>query len=156
MATQWSPETTRPQPLADGMSLKGLLRHAADEAGAIIRSEANVIKLEIAESTRAIIVDAMKAAAYSAVALLGLLSLLAFLIIGLADLLAGTASAMTSFWASALIIGLLFTGVGGAMALRYVKRMGRDAQLKKIRSEIQADKTFLKEGWKRFDPRGPA
>lgn len=150
MATQWNSETLRPHPVADGVSLKGLLRHAADEAGAIIRSEANVIKLEIEESTRAIIADAMKAAVYSAIALLGLLSLLAFLIIGLADLLAGAASPLTSFWASALIIGLLFTGVGGAMAFRHAKRIGQDTQLKKTRSEIQADKTFLKEEWKKF------
>ncbi len=156
MATQWNSETARPQPVADGMPLKALLRHAADEAGAIIRSEANVIKLEIAESTRAIMADAVKTAVYGAIALLGLLSLLAFLVIGLADLLNGTASSTTSLWASALIIGVLFTGVGGAMALRHAKRMGQDARLKKIRSEIEADKAFLKEEWKRFDPRGPA
>ncbi len=150
MATQWNPETMRTQPAADGLSLKGLLRHAADEAGAIIRSEANVIKLEIEESTRAIIVDAMKAAAYSAIALLGLLSLLAFLIIGLADLLAGTASSMASFWASALIIGVLFTGIGGGMAIRHAKRIGHDTYLKNTRSEIQADKTFLKKEWNKL------
>ncbi|MHB1511777.1 MAG: phage holin family protein [Acidiferrobacter sp.] len=150
MATQWNPETMGPEPAADGLSLKSLLRHAADEAFAIIRSEANVIKLEIEESTRAIIADAMKAAAYSAIALLGLFSLLAFLIIGLADLLAGTVSSMASFWASALIIGVLFTGIGGGMAMRHAKRIGQDARLKNTRSEIQADKTFLQEEWKKL------
>ena len=150
MAAPRNPETVRPPPATDGLSLKDLLRHAADEAFAIIRSEANVIKLEIEESTRAIIADAMKAAAYSAIALLGLFSLLAFLIIGLADLLAGAVSSMASFWASALIIGVLFTGIGGGMAMRHAKRIGQDARLKNTRSEIQADKTFLKDEWKKL------
>ena len=150
MAAHWNPQSLHPGPSVERMSLKGLLRHAADEASEIIRSEANVIKLEIEESTRALIKDALKAAAYSAVAMLGLFSLLAFIIIGLADIITDTASPMTSFWASALIIGVLLTGIGGAMAIRHARRLGQDAQLKKTRSEINADKAFLKDEWKKL------
>ncbi len=150
MAAHWNPQPLHPGSSVERMSLKGLLRHAADEASEIIRSEANVIKLEIEESARALINDALKAAAYSAVALLGLLSLLAFAIIGLADIITTTASSMTSLWASALIIGVLLTGIGGTMAVKHVRRLGQDAQLKKTRSEISADKTFLKDAWKKL------
>lgn len=150
MATHWNSPSLHPGSTADRMSLKGLLRHAADEASEIIRSEANVIKLEIEESTRALITDALKAAAYSAVALLGLLSLLAFIIIGLADILTNTASAMTSAWVSALIIGILLTGIGSGMAIKHARRIGRDAQLRKTRSEVAADKAFIKDEWKKL------
>ncbi|WP_297387868.1 phage holin family protein [Acidiferrobacter sp.] len=150
MAAHWNPQPLHPGSSVERMSLKGLLRHAADEASEIIRSEANVIKLEIEESTRALINDALKAAAYSAVALLGLLSLLAFAIIGLADIITTTAFSLTSLWASALIIGVLLTGIGGTMAVKHVRRLGQDAQLKKTRSEISADKTFLKDAWKKL------
>ncbi|MHB1634108.1 phage holin family protein [Acidiferrobacter thiooxydans] len=150
MATHWNSQPLHPGPPVDQMSLKGLLRRAADEASEIIRSEANVIKLEIEESTRALITDALKAAAYSAVALLGLLSLLAFVIIGLADIITNAASPMISVWASALIIGVLLTGIGGVMAVRYAKRIGQDAQMKKTRSEFSADKTFIKDEWRKI------
>ena len=150
MATHWNSQSLHPGPTIDRMSLKGLLRHAADEASEIIRSEANVIKLEIEESTRALITDALKAAAYSAVALLGLLSLLAFVIIGLADVITNAASPMTSVWLSALIIGVLLTSVGSAMAVRHAKRIGQDAQMKKTRSEVNADKALIKDEWKKL------
>lgn len=147
MATQWKPETFRPQSSLDVGSIIGLSRHAVSEAAEIIRSEANVIKLELEESTRAVIVDALKATLFSAIALLGLLSLLAFLIIGLADLIIGHLSSITSFWASALIIGVIFTAVGGLMAARHAKRIGADAQMKKIRNELKVDKAFIKDEW---------
>ncbi len=150
MATQWNSTTPRSGVMTDAPSLIRLLRHAATEASEIVRSEANVIKLELEESTRAIIADALKVTLYSAVALLGLLSLLAFLIIGLADIITGHASSMTSFWASALIIGVIFTGLGGIMAAHHAKHLGRDTKFKTTRSEIAADKAFIKNEWNKL------
>lgn len=148
MATHWNSEPLRSRPAQEAGSLVGLLRRAASEASEIVRSEANVIKLELEESTRAMVADALKATVFSAVALLGLLSLLAFMIIGLANLITGTTASITSFWVSALIIGIVFTGAGGFMALRHAKRIGTDAHLYKSRSELQADKQFIKREWK--------
>ena len=142
MATQWKTGPLRPRPTAEVDSLVDLFRHAASEAGEIIRSEARVIKLELEENTRAIIVDALKATVYGAIALLGLLNLLAFLIIGLADIITRHVVSITSFWASALIIGVVFTTAGGLMATRHAWRMGHDAQLKHSRAEMEIDKQF--------------
>ncbi len=109
------------------VSMAGLLRHLAEEAGELLRSEVALIRLEMEESTRALILDAIKTTLYSAVALLGLLSLLAFLIIGLAALIAGEMNAMAAFWASPLVIGVVFTTAGGLMAWRHARRMGAGA-----------------------------
>jgi len=147
MASLWNSEAPRPPPASEAPSVAGLLRHAAQEVGEIIRSEANVIKLELEESTRAMIVDALKATLYSAVALLGLLSLLAFMIVGLADIISGDLGLITRFWASALIIGALFTVAGGLMAVRHAKRIGQDALMRNTRAEFQADKQFIKDEW---------
>ncbi|MDA8390625.1 MAG: phage holin family protein [Gammaproteobacteria bacterium] len=107
-----------------GPSFIALLRHMADESVQLVRSEATVIRLEMEESTRAIILDAIKTTLYSAVALLGLLSLLAFLIIGLAALITGQLNSTTAFWTSALVIGVVFTTVGGFMAWRHARHIG--------------------------------
>lgn len=148
MATHWNSESLRPEPKGVQNSLVGLFRHAVNEAADLVRSEANLVKLELEESTRAIIADALKATLYSAIALLGLLSLLAFLIIGLAALIVGHVAAITSFWASALIIGAVFTTAGGLMAMRHAKRISHDVPMKRSRTNIATDKQMIKNEWK--------
>ncbi len=148
MATQWNTESLNPRPTGTQSSLVALFRHAVNEASELVRSEANLVKLELEEGIRAIIADALKATLYSAIALLGVLSLLAFLIIGLAALIVGHGTAITSFWASALIIGVVFTTAGGLMAMRHARRMGHDAQMKKSRTDIATDTPFIKNEWK--------
>ncbi len=154
MATHWDHEHPHTQDHHDAnASLVELLREAANEAGEIIRSEANVIKLELQESTRAVVVDALKASLYTAVALLGILSLLAFAIIGLAALIAGGGTSVMSFWLSALIIGVLFTAAGGLMAARHMVRVGGDARFKRTRAEVATDKRFVKDEWRHIKNR---
>lgn len=148
MATHWNSESLRPGPGGAQNSIVGLFRHAVNEAADLVRSEANLVKLELEESTRAIIADALKATLYSAVALLGVLSLLAFLIIGLAALIVGHMAPITSFWASALIIGAVFTTIGGLMAIRHAKRISHDAPMNKSRTDMAADKQVIKSQWK--------
>ncbi|MHB1566471.1 MAG: phage holin family protein [Acidiferrobacter sp.] len=108
-----------------GAPITALLQHVAHEVGELLRCEASALRLEMEESTRAVILDALKAAVYSAVALLGILSLLAFLIIGLADIITNRTSPITGFWTSALIIGVLFTATGGFMAVHHGRGIGR-------------------------------
>ncbi len=106
-------------------SVATLLRHMAEETERLVRSEVAVVKLELEENTRAIILDAIKTTVYSGIALLGLVSLLAFLVIGLAAVIAGRTGPLTAFWTSALIVGVVFTAAGGFMALRHARQMGK-------------------------------
>lgn len=132
---------TRPQQPSVTVLLKQLVR----EAGELARAEAHVIKLEMQESTRAMILDGLRVASYSALALLGILSLMAFLIIAFGDLISPHETNVTGFWLSALIIGIVFTALGGAMAYRSAKRLGQDIRLPNTRIELRTGKQFIKE-----------
>lgn len=126
-------------------SVVTLIKDLISETGELMRAEADVIKLEMQESTRAMLMDSVKAMIYGGVALLGMLSLMAFLIIGLGDLLTGGAYGVTGFWVSALIIGVLFTAVGGWLAYRNAKHIGQDIGLPKTRSELRTARRFVRE-----------
>jgi hypothetical protein len=110
----------------------------------LVRSEDNVIKLELQESTRALMLDGIKIAVYSGVALLGVLSLVAFLIIALGQLIEGGAAPVTGFWISALIVGLIFTIGGGVMAAKHAKQISKEIGLPKTKTEFEKDKHLIK------------
>lgn len=131
------------RPARSTASVTDLLRSLIDEAGELVRTEANVIKLEVQESTRAMLRESVKAMIYGGVALLGVLSLMAFLIIGLGDLLSEGTRA-TSYWVSALIIGVLFAGIGGYMAMRHGRQIGSEVGLPKSQSELRTDRQFVR------------
>ena len=121
-----------------------LLKNLISETGELVRSEANVIKLELQESTRALMLDGIKIAVYSGVALLGVLSLVAFLIIALGQLIEGGAAPVTGFWISALIVGLIFTIGGGVMAAKHAKQISKEIGLPKTKTEFEKDKHLIK------------
>lgn len=126
-------------------SVIALLKTLIAETGELIRSEAEVIKLEMQESTRAMIVGGIQAAIYGGVALLGVLSLLTFLILALGDWIEGDNIDVTGFWLSALIVGLVLLIGGGLMANKSVQRIGREIGLTKTQIEIEKDKRLLRE-----------
>ena len=125
--------------------LRALLRNLANEAGELLRTEAEVIRLEMRENMRALTVAAIKVIVYGGIALLGLLSLMAFFIMGLGDLFSSAATNIMPFWIAALIIGGVFTGFGGIMALRAAMTLGIDATLPKTRQELERDRHLLGE-----------
>ena len=120
-----------------------LMKTLVTETTELVRSEANVLKLELQESTRAMIVDAVKAAIYGGAALLGVFSLMAFFIIAFGEMLSGTRP--TGYWVSALLIGLILTIGGGLMASRYAKRIGASADLPKTRGEAHINEALAKK-----------
>lgn len=129
----------------DEPSLRDLLRDLLTQTGALLRAEADVIKLELQESSRAIALDALKTSIAAGIALLGLFSLLAFAIIALGDLIGGGVPEVRGFWISALIIGIVLTGGGGFFAMRHAQRIGRNTKLPRTRTEIVAGKEFVKQ-----------
>jgi len=141
---------TKPLKIEEGMDMNNkapvteLLKNLISETGELVRSEANVIKLELQESTRAMILGGIKTAAYSGVALLGVLSLVAFLIIALGQLIQGDEAPVTGFWISALIVGVIFTVGGGVMAAKHAKQIGKEIGLPKAQTEFEKDKRLVK------------
>lgn len=122
-----------------------LIRGLFGELGELLRSEANVVKMEVQESMRAMLLGTVKATVAAGVALLGVLSLLAFLIIALGDVIAGEETQAAAFWVSALIIGILFTAGGGYFAVRFGKQIGGEASLPRSQQELRADRRLMQQ-----------
>lgn len=132
-----------PPPTREPSSID-VMRRLLSETGELLRAEANVVKLELQESTRTMIVGGVRAAVYSGVALLGVLSLLAFVILAVGDWIGGSA-AVRPFWVSALIVGLVLAVAGGLMAMRNIKRIGRESGLPRTKKEAHAGREFVRE-----------
>jgi len=128
----------------DEPPLRDVLRDLLTQTGALLRAEADVIKLELQESSRTIALDALKTSVAAGIALLGLFSLLAFAIMALGDLIGGGVPEVRGFWISALIIGVLLAGGGGFFAMRHGQRIGRSTKLPRTRTELVAGKEFVK------------
>lgn len=136
--------TELPPGTADS-SVSSLIKRLIAQTGELVRAEANVIKMEMQQSTRSMIFDGIKAAIYSGIAFLGILSLVAFMVIALGDLLTGGEHGVRGFWLSALIIGTVLSGGGGFMAYRHITQFGKDIQLPHTKRALRTDKQFIKE-----------
>lgn len=121
-------------------STRELLQQLANDSRALIRDEINLAKLEVQQK-----LDSLKhfaAAVAVGVALLALagLALTAFLVLGLGLLLGG------AFWLSALIVGIVFAGIGALLAMLGVKKVsaGRLTPERTIRS-LEDDRQWLRQ-----------
>jgi Putative Actinobacterial Holin-X, holin superfamily III len=79
------------------------------DTGTLIRAEAALAKAEARETAARVGRDAAKVAVAAGLALVGVLALTAFLILGLGTLLGG------AWWLSALIVGAATLGIGGML-----------------------------------------
>jgi hypothetical protein len=93
-----------------------LFRKLADESGTLIRQEIALAKVELKESVGTAVSEAVWVPVWGAIALVGALVLVAFLVVGLGAIL-------DNYWLSALIVGLVFTGGGGLMAMAALKKL---------------------------------
>jgi uncharacterized membrane protein YqjE len=103
---------TQEEPIGD------LLKRFGQDAATLVRQEITLVKLELRESAKGLAKDAGKLGAAAGLALFGGLALLAFLIVGLGDLI-------DNYWLSALIVSVLLLGAAALMArgaLRHVQQ----------------------------------
>lgn len=96
--------------------LSDLFRQLAADSGILVKQEIALAKIELKENTSRIAREAMWVPVWGAVALIGGLVLVAFLVILLGEIL-------NNYWLSALIIGAVFTILGGSMAMAAVNRV---------------------------------
>jgi uncharacterized membrane protein YqjE len=85
----------------------------------VINSDLALARVELRETTGKVRRDAVRAAIFAGVALLGVPPFMAFLVIGLGSLLGG------NYWLGALLISSVFFGVGGGIALASARRLAR-------------------------------
>lgn len=86
-----------------------LFKRIGQDASMLVRQEVTLAKLELRESVKGLAKDAGKLGTAAGLALFGGLALLAFVIIGLGDLI-------DNYWLSALIVAVLLLGAAAIMA----------------------------------------
>ena len=100
-------------------SITELLKRLGRETGELVRAEVSLAKLELREVTRQAALDGAKVGAGAALALVGFLALVAWMILGLGDLLGGRHAT------AALVVGIVFIAVGALVARSAAKRMSQ-------------------------------
>jgi uncharacterized membrane protein YqjE len=117
-------------------ALGDLFRQLAQDSATLIKQEMALARAEMQESIRSITRGAMMLAIGGGLLLIGLLALTAFLIVILGQ-------ALANYWLGALIVGVLYAAIGGALVVSGKNRL-QAAELKPeqtIRS-LQEDKRW--------------
>lgn len=120
-------------------SLGELFRQLADDSSSLIKQEINLAKTEVKETVSQAVRDAVWIPVWGAVALVGSLVLVTFLVLLIGDLL-------NNYWLAALIVGVVFTALGGMMAMSSLNRL-KSLNMKPettIRT-LEQDKRWAKE-----------
>lgn len=100
-------------------SVADLIKKLASDASVLLRQEIGLAKAEMKQNVRSFVKHLSEMAVGGGVAVVGLLVLIAFAIIGLGGLLGD------EYWLSSLIVAVLLLGTGGLMILSGVKRLGK-------------------------------
>ena len=93
-----------------------LLKRFSQDASTLVRQEITLAKLELRESVKGLAKDAGKLGAAAGLGLFGGFALLAFVIIGLGDLI-------NNYWLSALVVAVLLLGAAAMMAKAAMNHM---------------------------------
>ena len=96
-----------------------LLKRFGQDASTLVRQEITLAKLELRESAKGLAQDAGKLGAAAGLGLFGGFALLAFLIIGLGDLI-------NNYWLSALIVSVLLLGTAAGLAKGALNHMKKN------------------------------
>jgi hypothetical protein len=101
---------------ADRRSLVRLVRELVNDATLLVRQEIAFARAELVSNLQSVFKRFGQVAFGVAIALLGLLVFVFFLVLGLGALLGG------NYWLSALLISLLLIGAGGGLAYLGIRR----------------------------------
>jgi threonine/homoserine/homoserine lactone efflux protein len=129
------------QPAREERSLGELLGDLAEEVKTLVRQEATLAKQELSQKAASVGKDVGMVAAGGAVLYAGVLAIIAAIIIGLAQ-------AGMPWWASALLVGIIVTAAGGALAWMGVNALKQEdltpRQTLETLSEIKNEPTNVR------------
>ncbi|HEX8272725.1 MAG TPA: phage holin family protein [Longimicrobiaceae bacterium] len=100
-------------------SLGDLFKQLAQDSATLVKQEVALAKVEMRENLRSAGKDAAMIAVGGGLLLVGLLALIAALVAVVGD-------ALDNYWLGALIVGLLFTVVGGLLAKKNLEKLKKD------------------------------
>ncbi len=107
----------------ESRSYGSVISELTDSLKGIVKGEMDLIRSEVSAAAPNIGKHSAQVAGFAALLVLSAFPLLAFLVIGLGEILNG------NYWLSSLIVGLVCAGVGGFFALRAYKQI-KDQDLK--------------------------
>ncbi len=125
-------------PSTEQRPLGELFSELASETATLVRHEVELAKVETTAKLKTAAMTAAQLAAGGAIALLGALALLAgvILVLGLA----------IPLWASALVVGILISAVGGFLVVRSLAAFKRfDIAPRETLQALRDDKQWLRE-----------
>lgn len=126
------PRTAPSPPVMDGVggrrptlpgeepSLGDLVRQLAEDSATLVRQEMALAKAEMAANAKSLVRQAVMVAVGGSIAAIGVLVLVACLVI-VAGILLGT------YWAGALVVGLVFLIVGGLIAMKSLNNLKNES-----------------------------
>jgi len=114
-------------------SYAAVLKELGSSARDMVHSEFALVKAELTETARNVGNHASQAVIFSALLLVSVIPFVAFLVIGLGELLGG------QYWLSSLIVSVVFAAVGGAFAYRAYRKI-REEDLDFSRLRRNADR----------------
>jgi hypothetical protein len=119
-------------------SFTELFRELSLATTSLVRSELGLLKEEMKQTGTRFASHAMKAALFGALLALSAIPFLAFLVIGLGDLLNGR------YWLSSLIVAVVCAGVGGIFAIKAFRDIKeQDLELPHSKSILEREKEVL-------------
>lgn len=120
-------------------SFSALIRELMLAFMGLIRAELRLAQAEVTHNAREAGKDALRGLIFAAIALLGVIALMSFLVIGLGDLLNGR------YWLSSLIVTVLFLGGGGLASWLAFRRIGSDAKAPSIQRNLETDRELISQ-----------
>ena len=115
----------------------------------LVRAEFRLLQAEIKDASGRVGGDIRSAVMFTAIAMLGILPFLAFVVIGLGRIL------NDNYWLSALIVSVLCFGVGGTLAYRAFSRItAEDMSLPRSRRSLDRILTRTRGSIARARPSG--
>lgn len=126
------------QQVTEQRSLGELFGELAQETGTLVRKEVTLAKIELTEKAKMAGRDAALVAGGASIAVLGVMALMAALILALGTLI--------PLWASALLVGLMVTVLGGVLVAAGIRAFkGLDPAPRQTLETLEEDKRWLKE-----------
>ena len=115
-----------------------LLKELSSAVTTLVKNEAFLLKEEIKQTGSRLARDSAKAAAFGALLALSVLPFIAFLVIGLGDLMGGR------YWLSSLIVAVVFAAVGGIFAMKaYRDIKDHDLELPHVKHTLEREREMI-------------
>jgi len=121
-------------------SYSSLVKELLSSSKELISNEITLAKEEFRETASGFFKHALEVAAFGGLVALSTIPLMAFLVIGLGELLGG------NYWLSSLLVGIVCAGIGGALAYRSFQKIKEsDLDLPRTRRTLEIEKNIISE-----------